>query len=48
MPGTGSSTLLLMVYPDGWRTGLIIWCVIYILLAYAVDIYCVKQKRGMG
>jgi len=45
MLGAGSSALLLL-HSVWWLAGLIGWAVVYILLAYAVDNYCIKQKGG--
>lgn len=48
MLGTGTSAIVLLLYP-GWSiTGLIAWCAIYILLAWAVDNHCINKKEGMG
>ena len=44
MLGAGLSAMVLLLYPE-WRiTGLIVWPAVYILLAYAVDVYCIKQR----
>ncbi len=44
MLGVGMSAIMLLLSPE-WRiTGLIAWCAVYILLAYAVDGYCGKQE----
>jgi len=46
--GVGISAIVLLLYPEWRTTGLISWCVIFILLAYAVDHHCSKQQGETG
>ncbi len=48
MLGAGVSAIVMLLYPGLWFAGLIVWSVVYILLAYTVDSYCIKQKGGVG
>lgn len=47
MLATGLSAIAMLQCPSFRVASLIIWSVVYILLAYAADVYCVKQKGGV-
>jgi UDP-N-acetylmuramyl pentapeptide phosphotransferase/UDP-N-acetylglucosamine-1-phosphate transferase len=47
MLGAGSSAIVMLLHPGWWAASLIVWSIIYMLLAAAVDAYCVKQKGGV-
>jgi len=47
MLGTGLSAIVMLSHP-GWRVAsLIVWSIIYILSAIAVNVYCAKQQGGV-
>ncbi|MDQ6986808.1 MAG: glycosyltransferase family 4 protein [Mariprofundaceae bacterium] len=42
----GGSALVLLLFPDFWLVGLIVWSSIYILLAYLVNTHCATHTEG--
>jgi len=47
MLSTGLSAIVMLLHPEWWAASLIVWSIVYMLFAIAVDVYCAKQQGGV-